>query len=387
MNLGEHVRTTLHLSFQVGTLTDDEVTYSAGRRLLATAIQLAYGFKRLMEDFQPEVVVIYHGIYLMRGTCLEVFKKNGIRVICWDPVYTYGGIEMSHGDTYHHEFRLEPWQAWENLQLTSQQEMRLESFLAERRGHIQLHEAISQRREEKNDAPSESSPRTKASKRLTVVLFTNISWDGRVKVDSSLYDGPAEWVIDTLRHLAHRMDLKVIVRIHPHETLQKPWRRLKRTDEELLEAFQKLPKNVTLVLPENPISSYALAELANVVIVYSTLMGLEALAMGRQVIITGDAYYSNKGFGIQPVSREEYLRVLDRLDEIGPLESAEYKRVRRYAYHFFFRRWLTLPFPPPEGDEDWLSEDLQELMPGSSNALDRACDGILHGTPFHTAAP
>ena len=72
MHLGEHVRTTLHRSFLVGSLEDDEVTRVAGRRLLATAIQLAQGFERLLDDFQPQVAVIYHGIYLMRGTCLEV---------------------------------------------------------------------------------------------------------------------------------------------------------------------------------------------------------------------------------------------------------------------------------------------------------------------------
>lgn len=387
LNLGEHVRTTLHRSFLVGTLTDDQMTRAVGRRLLATAIQLAYGLDRLMEEFDPQVAVINHGIYLTRGTCLEVAKRHGIRVVCWDGVYLYGGIELSHGDTYHHEFRLEPWEAWENLRLTQEQENMLESLLSERRGGTKIREAVAGLPGSRKNIHPPHQTKQRSSSRRNVILFTNISWDGRVKVNSSLYDGPAEWVIETLHHLANRSDLRVIVRIHPNEVKQKPWFEMKQFSEEIREAFPVLPKNVKLILPESPVNSYALAELADVVVVYSTLMGLEALAMGKPVIITGDAYYSNKGFGIQPATRTEYLQVLDHLDEIEPLSQKEQERVRRYAYHFFFRRWLILPIPPRNPEEHWLSEDLRELKPGSSNALDRACEGILHGTPFHVGAP
>ena len=291
---------------------------------------------------------------------------------------------MSHGDTYHHEFRQEPWQAWEDLRLTPQQEARLEAFLAERRGGMPLRQAHALQRGKKEEG-SRSGRQLRT--RRSVVLFTNISWDGRVKVDSSLYDGPAAWVIDTLRHLADRTDLQVIVRIHRHEVWEKPWKVMKRFNEEIREAIPELPQNVTLILPENKVSSYALAELADVVIVYSTLMGLEALAMGKQVIITGDAYYSNKGFGIQPATREEYLRVLDRLEEIEPLDQETLQRVRRYAYHFFCRRWLQLPVPFYALDESTPNIDPLDLLPGKSEALDRACEGILNGTPFHIGAP
>ena len=63
------------------------------------------------------------------------------------------------------------------------------------------------------------------------------------------------------------------------------------------------------------------------------------------MVITGDAYYSNKGFGIQPASREEYLGVLDHLAEINPLDQQARERIRRYAYHFFYRRWIQIPMP------------------------------------------
>jgi hypothetical protein len=338
-----------------------------------------------MDEFQPEVVVMYHGIYLTRGTCLEVVKSRGIRAVTWDLVYRPYCVQMSHGDTYHHEFRLEPWDAWEGLQLSPEQDGRLDTYLAERRGGKLVRDAVSYDQGATRDRNRIAQEGRLAPTRRTVVLFTNVAWDGRVKVASNLYDGPTEWVIDTLRHLAGRADLQVIVRIHPHEVYQTA-RKLQRVDEVIRAAFPVLPRNVVLILPENKISSYVLAEMADVVIVYSTLMGLEALLMGQPVVIAGDALYSNKGFGIQPAGREEYLGVLDRLAEIGPLDQQTLERVRRYAYHFFFRRWLQLPLPYGF-EEDPMSKSLADLLPGKSEGLDRACQGILFGTPFHVGAP
>ena len=204
---------------------------------------------------------------------------------------------------------------------------------------------------------------------------------------SNLYQGPTEWLIDTLRHLAGREDLQVIVRIHPAEVQERAWRGLQRVDEEIRAAFPVLPRNVVLILPESKISSYVLAEMADVALVYSTLMGLEVLLMGKPVVITGDAYYSNKGFGVQPASREEYLEVLDCLAEIRPLDRQTLEQVRRYAYHFFFRRWLQLPLLDFGEKGGPVSHSLADLLPGRWEGLDRACRGILFGTPFHVGAP
>ena len=118
LKLGEHVRTSL-LRFFLVHLAEDEATRAVALRYLATAIQLANGLGRLMDEFQPEVVVIFHGIYLIGGTCMEVVKSRGVRAVTWDLVYRRYCIQLSHGDTYHHEFRLEPWEAWENLQLST----------------------------------------------------------------------------------------------------------------------------------------------------------------------------------------------------------------------------------------------------------------------------
>ena len=109
--------------------------------------------------------------------------------------------------------------------------------------------------------------------------------------------------------------------------------------------------------------------------------------MGLPVMIVNDAVYANKGFGLQPTTRQEYLRLLDRLEEIQPPGEEEMERIRRYAYHFYFRRQIQIPFFYDSAPDAPFAATLSDLLPGRSEGLDRVCEGILHGRPFHLGAP
>jgi len=213
------------------------------------------------------------------------------------------------------------------------------------------------------------------------VLFTNVAWDGRVHVPDGVFSGPVEWVLETLRYLGNRPDIRVVVRVHPAEVKNKDWVAQQRIDAEIRRAFSTLPSNVVVIPPESDINSYSLAELANVAIVYSTKMGLEAALMGIPLIIAGDAFYSRKGIGIEPKTREEYFAALDRIPQLNRITPEEMDRIRRYAYHYYFRRTIELPLPVPNLHGP-IARSLTDLLPGKHRGLDVICSGILNGTPF-----
>ena len=67
------------------------------------------------------------------------------------------------------------------------------------------------------------------------------------------------------------------------------------------------------------------------------------------------------------------------------MDEATQERAQKYAYHFFFRRMIPLPFMVPNGKGtlyDVSIERLDELLPGEHKGLDVICDGVLKGTPF-----
>jgi len=57
---------------------------------------------------------------------------------------------------------------------------------------------------------------------------------------------------------------------------------------------------------------------------------------------------------------------------------------RKYAFHFFFRRMIPLPFiiSPEKYTFSLKISNLEELMPGHDPGLDVICDGTLNNAPF-----
>jgi len=154
-----------------------------------------------------------------------------------------------------------------------------------------------------------------------------------------------------------------------------------RIDDEIRKAFPLLPANISVIPPESDINSYTLTELSDVIIVYSTKMGLEAALMGIPLIIVGDAFYGNKGFCLEPNDLGEYHRMLDRINRIEPFGQNEIRRIRGYANYYYFRRTLPLPNIVPNPDRPWV-RDFAGFLPGQHEGLDVVCSGILTGAPF-----
>src|SRR5690606_27378343 len=120
-------------------------------------------------------------------------------------------------------------------------------------------------------------------------------------------------------------------------------------------------------------------------LIFGTKMGVELTSLGIPVIVAGEAWIRNKGLTFDASSRDEYFRLLAALPFEEPLNAETTGRARRYAFHFFFRRMIPLPFMQPTGG--WppfrvSAEGLDAFRPGSTPGLDVICDGILDRAPF-----
>ncbi len=131
-------------------------------------------------------------------------------------------------------------------------------------------------------------------------------------------------------------------------------------------------------------STYAVMERCDSVIIYNTKTGIEISSMGLPVLVAGEAWIRNKGFSLDATNREGYFRLLDRLPLKERLSEDKLILARKYAFHFFFRRMIPLPFiTSPEKFKFSLEiTDLNELMQGRDQGLDVICDGILNNRPF-----
>jgi len=179
--------------------------------------------------------------------------------------------------------------------------------------------------------------------------------------------------------------VQLAIRVHPAEvTGSLPSRQ--PIAAEIEAEFPTLPRNVALVRPDEEISTYALADASDAVIIYATKTGIELAARGIPVIVAGESWLRGKEIGFDCDDAAAYERMLATLPFRRRLDAERTARAQIYAYHFFFRRMIPLPglkrSRMQASPYEIVPQGLEAFEPGADAALDCVCEGILEGTPF-----
>ena len=378
--IGEHALAGALRYFARDDLSAEPQGEGVARKFVKAAVLTARGMDRLLEDGGYDVVSANHGIYTPQGIVGEVARARGVRVVNWNPAYRRHCFVFSHGDSYHHTMITEPVSTWETLALTPERRQTIVSYLQDRRqasgDWIWFNKA-------EDSSLGELRAKLGLDERPLVVALTSVVWDACLHYESNAFESLADWTLQTIDYFRGRPDLQLVIRIHPAEVTGFVKSRA-RMAEIIAARFPELPANVKVVPPEDQLSTYSLMDHADAVLLYSTKTGIEASAQGLPVVVAGEAWIRNKGFSQDATSPDSYRRILDGLPFRRRLAPPERERALRYAYHFFFRRMIELPFLDPTGPAEFeiKVDGLDDLRPGAQGGLDCVCDGILKGTPF-----
>jgi Capsule polysaccharide biosynthesis protein len=351
------------------------------RRFVEAAILTTSVFERLLQKEHYDVAVFHHGIYVPQGPAGDVLRRSGVRVVNWNPSYRRSTFIFSHGDTYHYTLMDEPPEAWERMSWSGKAEADILDYLKSRavgtRDWIWFHEKPD------HDAAAFSRELGLEESKPIIGMLSNVAWDAQLHYPANAFPNMLDWVFKTIDYFARRPDLQLLLRIHPAE-IRGTVPSAQPLLGEIVARYPQLPNNVFVIPPESNISTYAAMALCDSVIVYGTKTGVELTAVGKPVIVAGEAWIRNKGLTHDATSEAAYVELLDRLPFGQPMRGAEIERARKYAYHFFFRRMIPLPFiVPAEGKIYGLDlHTLNCLQNGTFPGLDVVCDGILTGQPF-----
>ncbi|MCI0651838.1 MAG: capsular biosynthesis protein [Planctomycetes bacterium] len=380
--VGEHAVAGALRYFARGDFAEEPARDPILGNYLRAALLAALAMEKVLARGRFEVACFNHGIYVPQGIIGEVCRREGVRVVTWNPAYRKSSFIFSHEDSYHHTMISEPAAAWEGMSWDDRREKETLAYLQSRRAGTQdwiwFH-----------DEPEEEATRISREvgvtfRRPAVTLLTNVMWDAQLHYRSKAFPNMLAWVLETIRYFARRPQLDLVIRVHPAELRGGvPSRQLLAA--EIRRAFPELPANVFLVGPESQVSTYRLAELSNAVLIYNTKTGIEAASLGVPVVVAGEAWIRGKGFSHDATSPEDYRAILDRLPFDGKLSADRLRRARKYAYHFFFRRMIPLrPIEQRERGGKFALRlgSLAELKPGFECGLDVIAAGILEGTPF-----
>ncbi|MEW5984245.1 MAG: capsule biosynthesis protein [Acidobacteriota bacterium] len=380
--IGEHAMAGALRFLAAGTLESEPQGEAILRRYFEAALLTAFVHRRLLRQHRFASVTVTHGIYVPWGVVGAVARQMGVRLAAWNVAYRKRRFIFSHGDTYHHTLMSEPTVEWEHVELTPQREQSLLEYLKSRRDG--MFDWIVFHRANQHDPKAIARELGLDESRPIVGLLTSVSWDARLHYPANAFPNMLEWLVATCEYFATRPDLQLVIRVHPAEISGFPPSR-QPILRELVRRVPHLSPNITVVPPESEIGTYPLMSLCNAVVIYGTKTGVELTSVGIPVIVAGEAWIRNKGITHDPRDPAEYTAILDRLPFTARMDHAALRRARQYAYHFFFRRMIPLPFVRPRPGFPIYTlqlSSLSELQPGAHGGLDVICDGILHGTPF-----
>jgi len=395
VNIGKHIYSAVLRYTLCGTIGEDEESrricsdfMTAGLMMGRIAENMLNRLKpdriaeNMLNRLKPDTVVLHHGIYLTTGIFSDFARKRGIHVVVFTPAYRKNTYLFSHDATYHKTLQAETADVWESLPFGAREQKQLDEYLHSRRWGSQ--DFITYHPNPMEDRQKIVDELGLDPSRKTAGLFSNLVWDGQVVFFDQAFSSMLDWILQTIRYFSEHGDRQLIVRIHPAEVKGAVQTRQKLLGE-IEKVFPGLPENIKIINSDSDISTYTLGELIDAALVYTTKVGLEFAVMGLPVIVAGEAFYRNKGFTSDVETAGQYFELLDRMDGLARNDPERIDRARRYAYYYFFRRFIPFSYTR---NRTWNNvtglkiDSARELGEGSDENLDLICEGILNSKPF-----
>lgn len=351
------------------------------RDALSSAILVSRGAARILDEFQPDVVCTANGKFLQWSPFIYQAVKRNIQYVTWEDYQIRpGAVAFASNDIAHESRQTAVWRTELEKPLT-EAELRTvrEHYSLWSKGEVTPWAGY-------DSAASNTAAGLRARLNLrdsvpVVAIFPNLSWDassvGFETAFSSMYD----WVYNVVAYASRRPDVDFVIRAHPAEArLPQQYRPPVPVCEAIRREFAVIPSNVHLVEGGEPVSSYELAELASVNMVYTSTLGIELPLRGIRPWAAAGPYYAGKGFTLDIESAEHMIKLLDADTFDNRLSSGEVARAERMAYLIRFRGVFDFPYMPAAGE--FSAPNWAALAPGGSPILDEICAKVMNHEPF-----
>jgi hypothetical protein len=209
-----------------------------------------------------------------------------------------------------------------------------------------------------------------------ITLFTNVEWDSTAMGQNLAYIDMFDWVTSVIDFVISEKNIDLIVRAHPGES--KVPSELKSRSvicERILGKYKKLPNHIKLIDSNSNLSSYSLAKISNISMVYTSTLGLEFALMGIKPWIAATPYYSGKGFSVDVKSHDEFVKLVQSENINSTLDKKAIDFAIKLAYVVKFRRLIS--YPVFNSDGKFQLFDYQTLFnPDADNTIQNVCDFI-----------
>ncbi|MCS7070493.1 MAG: hypothetical protein NZM00_03240, partial [Anaerolinea sp.] len=225
--------------------------------------------------------------------------------------------------------------------------------------------------------------------RRIVSVFTNVQGDTAL-IDRDLgYSDITDWIDHVIAIFRARPDLTVVFRIHPAESRLKRYTPRQSYGDYIQQKHPDLPEHIKVIPSASTLSSYTLAGISDLVLVYASTIGLETTLMGKPTVVAARVHYRDKGFTLDVDQPDDLVRWIDRFQN-EMLPPVDRESASRYANMFFFQSMIPLHEIIEEkgfGELKLKLTGFEALQSGVTPAVDAICSAIIDGKPFINPYP
>ncbi len=381
--LGNICRSSLRWVMRRYHLQDEPNTLTIFRHYLRSSWNIARQFGKILDEQQPQVLVVFNGIVYPEGTARYLAKQRGIRVISHevnlqpftafftDQEATFRATPLPSGFTLS-DVQIEQFNQYFTKRTKGQFQMAGVTFWKE---ISDLDEHLLAKMEEYQQ---------------TVSVFTNVIFDTSQEHANTFFPHMFAWLDHVLETVKESPNTLFVLRAHPDEDRPGKASQESVADWVKQSGWKQLP-NTMFYGPRQPVNSYELIRRSKFCLVYTSTIGMEASLLGTPVICVGRAYYNEHNpAGFTTHSMNEYHATLEQfLSHTKKIDTPVQHKInaRNFLYYQLFR--TSLPFG------DFITEDgawagyvklkkfpWQALLPENSTTMQVIQDGILHAKPF-----
>lgn len=352
------------------------------RQAVHSTLLLFLAKARILDNYTPDMIITVNGKFLMWSPLIHLAKRRNISFATWEDIaVSCSGTIISVNDIAHEQRIDRIWER-ESGKVLSQYDRKelLVHFKHQSGGRTSRFQYY----DEKTISDVEVIKKHIGLRDNTPVvsLFTNSSWDSSAVWLDSAFDNMFDWIFQVIAYAIKRSDVEFVIRAHPAEgKLPDQFKSSTPVCDSIRARYPTLPNNVKLIDGSSVISSYAIGNISNVVMVYTTTMGIEFALKGKCPWVAARPYYSGKGFTLDLKSPQHMYDLLDSNLFENNLTPQQIELAQRFAHIVRFRR--VFPFPYIDGFSGTFTPSGQDAFaPGTNPIIDNVCNYLLTGEPF-----
>ncbi len=363
------------------TLKEDLQTRSFMISYILSAWSIYRQFENLVEETNPQAVVLFNGMFYPEAAIRHVCLTTGIRVVTHEV-----GLQPFSAFFTEGEATAYPMHISDDFQLTPEMNAVLDEYLSKRfRGNFSMAGIKFWPEIHKLDAALEARF---AQYKKIVPVFTNVIFDTSQVHANTLFPDMYSWLDSLYQCFIDHPEVLFVIRAHPDESRKGKESRESVADWVRNHGVLSL-HNVLFVDSNQFISSYELINRSHFVMNYNSTIGLEATLLGKPVLTAGKARYTQIPTTFFPKSKAEYQSTLEKFININEIKVPEefLTNARRFLYSQLYR--TSLPFG------EFVKEDgvwngyvtlkdfpISALLPDHSETIRILTNGILTGSEF-----